>query len=417
MQGAPPSKGYPALFWYSDGKATVYQGGRSTEDLVDFMVLRGGPFVKQLDTEDDAIGFRLSFPVTVIGEFFRGYEIGGAFATFQQVCERSATEAVRCGHLAANRAGADSVVLHRAIDDVSVPFTEGSLQDAEALSRFVLANQLPPVVQYDWDTRRALFESSIAVLVLLLRSSDGADNDHAEAFRQAARQFYGEAIFVNVEGQHAAALGPFFSSPDPPALVLYDKQRNRRHVLSHRDQGSDRPEGRRSEARDMADLLRRAFIAKDDDTLWVSQSSEQPQPQPHLCEEPVSSAVVTLVASTFTQAILGGEPRCDVLVLVHAPWCPSCKDLLGEIFPAVAARLTEEFTRVKVAAIDVMANELPPGVPEVLALPEVLLFRANASGLGDALLLDHTRGKPTPLDEAALVDFFRSHVRSVRPGL
>ena len=74
-----------------------------------------------------------------------------------------------------------------------------------------------------------------------------------------------------------------------------------------------------------------------------------------------------------------------MLVAFHAPaWCIVCRTVVETAFPALATQFSDD-AGVSLAELDVSVNEVPPGVPALQQLPTVLLFRANASSLGEAV--------------------------------
>lgn len=441
QNGAPPSRGYPSLFWFSEGTATEYRGGRSSADFVDFVLLRGGPLVTRLANASAAESFRLSFPVAVVATLSEPAD-EHAVRTLEEACRRAATAAVRCGlHVspasnASSGTTMPSVVLHRATDDASVPYdgdlgaTEGAI---DRLLDFVRANELPPVTVYSSSTQRGLFDSSVDSLVFFLHRGEGsAHSDGGEAdvgnegtgeaswekeFHRAAHRLRGRAVFALVDArEHGDTLMPFFDSQGLPAIVMYRKSLHRRYVLTAAG-ATNRGDEACSEMRDdgggeayvtsdvapptaeqIVAFVQRALAAgsAQDTKSATSHSASGDEAsgtgallrsEPALAQDGTSRPITMLVGSTFADKVLGMDAsgrRNDYLVLLSAPWCMACHWGRAEVTTFAA----DIRYRMAIAEIDVSVNELPLDLPAEMAQPgAVLLFRADSNRLGEAELV------------------------------
>ena len=243
---------------------------------MDLVLRRGGPLITRLEDEAHAERFRLSYPLALVATL--ADETGLAMRTVEGVCQAIAE--VRCGLLASaassppGRARTSSLTMYRATDDARIPYVgdlEGDhqlegIRHAGAMARlrkFVMANQLQPVVRYGPETRLSIFGSDMNLLVLHLhrsaagdlpgdlptppppsypssnadRSPSGeprTDVEWGAAFAQAAVGLHGEAIFVAVDvGERSSQpLRSFLGLGDVPlpAVALYDKSS---HAIYH----------------------------------------------------------------------------------------------------------------------------------------------------------------------------------------
>ena len=153
-------RGYPTIYWFADGQHTLYQGARSADDVVDWVIKRGGPLIQALTYSTAEQAFRLSYDVSMVATLPDG--ASDALATFETVCRD--LSAVRCGRRSGaseGQAARPSVVVYRAIDDAADPYPADLAFESAALRLFAVAHSLPPVLEYGYDTQAELFESSV----------------------------------------------------------------------------------------------------------------------------------------------------------------------------------------------------------------------------------------------------------------
>ena len=435
QHGAPPSRGYPSLWWFADGESREYRGGRAAADFVDFMMLRGGPLLTRLENASVAEGFRLSFPVAVVATLAEPAS-ARAIHTLEEACRRAATAAVRCGlqvvgqgNAAADMpptgaaSSAPSVVLHRASDDASVPYSGDLATDGAAaqLVSFIEANELPPVTLYGPATQRILFDSAIDALVLFLQPGDSNRGDTAqeaawrEAFERAAHSVRGDALFASVPFQlHSTSLRAFFGMAHAPAIALYRKSSHRRFLLfgvsglgegghpSADATSSSRTVSEAPAADEIVAAVRHALAqgsggsaATPEERLGALLHTAAISPKPAL-----PGTVATLVSSSLIPSRMGTADASssghadaaahrppfeagvkDTLVLLHAPWCIACRWVADEVLPALAAQLAAD-SGILIAQIDVSANEPPMASALATTQPgSIVLLRANGTFL------------------------------------
>ena len=393
--GAPKSKGYPSLWWFADGEYTKYNGGRSSADLVDLVIRRGGPLVANLPNASAQEAFRLSYPIAVVATLSKDKNGKAARRVVESVCK--ATPEARCGELVPDKKAkvkSSTVVLYRATDDAAVTY-DGSLAATEELRRFVVANLLEPVVEYGPATRSQLFDSEINLLVLLLvRGETVKGMVWRNAFAEAAESLRAEAIFVTVDvsGSHGKSLLQFLridekSNSSLPALALYDKGAHVRYAFDTAKQAEEAAESVAVDAGGAAKTAGASKVPTAEAIAAFVRSAIDGVATPSLLSEASTGdktkrAATELVGSTYLSTVLRSEPRRDCLILFHAPWCTDCDGLM-EAFD----QLAEAQEDVLVATLDVGSNEVP--APKLLhGVPEVVLVRADAKSLEEAIRYD-----------------------------
>ena len=117
-------RGYPTLIWFVDGEPVPFEGAHTKDDIVDWVLLRGGPLVATLANSTALEVFRLSYAVTAVITAEPQH-----IDPFERVCRQISAVPIRCARLVAAPppdGPAASLVVYRAIDDASV-FYEGPL--------------------------------------------------------------------------------------------------------------------------------------------------------------------------------------------------------------------------------------------------------------------------------------------------
>ena len=97
-----------------------------------------------------------------------------------------------------NKVDAESIVLFKKFDEGRNDLTEG-LTDTEAIGKFVAANALPLVVDFNHETAQKIFSGEIKshLLMFLSKGSDEYAGYHATAAK-IAKDFKGQLLFVAI---------------------------------------------------------------------------------------------------------------------------------------------------------------------------------------------------------------------------
>ena len=436
-------RGYPTLIWFVDGEPKAYHGALTSDDIVDWVIKRGGPLIASLTDTEAVDRFRLSYTVTMVASAaadpsaMPAADEARAPSAFEEVCRELAEVPVRCGRLLASpSAGAEppspSIVLYRAGDDAALTYPGGYQpalgQAAEAagaedvaasmaaLRKLAVSESLPPVVDYSYESHATIFKSSIELLVFLLEATPSpadasaaadaelATGGYRTSFAAAAQELRGSAIFVRVNARdHGHTIGRYFAadsaSPSAPlplaALGVYSKATRGRYLFNaslsaaalEADvrlvlDGRATPLRRTDGADARLDAAQVAHVAVDAGAATTADAG------------PAAAATGPAVTTRLTGSGLesawrmlgghdpegGGAPRRpDLVVLFWAPWCATCAAAERDFAELAAVHAGD--AGVSFAEVDVSDNELPSAL-KVRELPSVLLLRANASSAG-----------------------------------
>merc|ERR1711983_744669 len=156
--------------------------------IVTWVEKKTGPPAVALDSVDAAKTFIEDNDIAVVG-FFADLESDAAKAFKEVAGSDVATE---------NKVDAESIVLFKKFDEGRNDLTEG-LTDTEAIGKFVAANALPLVVDFNHETAQKIFSGEIKshLLMFLSKGSDEYAGYHATAAK-IAKDFKGQLLFVAI---------------------------------------------------------------------------------------------------------------------------------------------------------------------------------------------------------------------------
>ena len=194
-------RGYPTLKFFRNGKPIEYNGGRTADTIVTWVEKKTGPPAVALDSVDAAKAFIEDNEIAVVG-FFADLDSDAAKA-FKEVAGSNDDYkfgiATTGSEVATeNKVEAESIVLFKKFDEGRNDLTEG-LTDTEAIGKFVAANALPLVVDFNHETAQKIFSGEIKshLLMFLSKGSDEYAGYHATAAK-IAKDFKGQLLFVAI---------------------------------------------------------------------------------------------------------------------------------------------------------------------------------------------------------------------------
>merc|ERR1739847_120064 len=154
-------RGYPTLKFFKNGKPMEYNGGRTAETIITWVEKKTGPAAVTLADVDAAKKFVEDNEIAVVG-FFAEAE-GEAAKAFLEVAGGMDDLKFALGNAdiaAEHKVEGDAVVLFKKFDEGRNDMTE-DLTDVEAIGKFVAANALPLVVEFNHDTAQKIFSGEI----------------------------------------------------------------------------------------------------------------------------------------------------------------------------------------------------------------------------------------------------------------
>jgi len=350
-------RGYPTLKWFVNGEISEYAGGRTSNEIVNWVVKKTGPAFTSLSTKEEFESFKAEHEVVVVGFLESSASEHKVFETVAQVSDDVSFGIVSSAELAKTfdeAASFPSIVLYKKFDEGRVVFS-GEANKAD-LEKFVQSNSIPLVPVFSQETAPRIFGSGIESHFLYF--NDASDQAHAqilEGLREVAADYRGKTLFVFVPSTEERVMSFFdFKKGDLPKAILVTL-----------GEGDMKKFGFNHEIN--AANIRAHVSAYHSGVLKPTMKSE---------EVPLENngPVRVLVGTTFNDIVL--DTTKDVLVEFYAPWCGHCKALTPVYEQlGLALQATES---IVIAKIDSTANDVDHPAVHVQGFPTIMFFPANA---------------------------------------
>jgi protein disulfide-isomerase A1 len=194
-------RGYPTLKFYIDGTPIEYAGGRSSDEIIQWVKKKSGPAAQTLTNSDELKKFQSDNEVAVLG-LFKTLDSAAAQA-FQNVAKvvdnvNFAISSEQALFTELNLSGDEHLVLFKKFDEGRNDF-DGKFNEEE-IKKFIHSNQLALVSEFNQETAQKIFGGDIKVHNLLfIAKSSGEYEKVLGEFREAARRFKGQVIFVTID--------------------------------------------------------------------------------------------------------------------------------------------------------------------------------------------------------------------------
>jgi len=351
-------RGYPTLKFFRNGKASDYGGGRQADEIVNWLNKKTGPPAKTLTSVDDATAFTESKSVTVIG-FFKDLESDEAkafVAAAGSIDDHPFAITSEDALFKKYEVTKDSaVILFKDFDEGKTEF-DGEFKDDEIV-KFVAANALPLVVDFNHETASKIFGGDIKshLLIFLSKAAEHYD-EYVETAKTVGKKYKGKLLFVTIntdEEDHARILEFFgMQKEEVPALRIIKLEED---MAKYKPKNYDITEENLSSfVQDFLDgKLKQHLLSQD------------------LPEDWDKTGVKVLVASNFDKVAM--DKTKDVLVEFYAPWCGHCKQLVP-IYDELGEKYKDS-DDVVIAKMDATANEIEH--TKIQSFPTIKLYKKD----------------------------------------
>lgn len=356
-------RGYPTLKFFRSGSPIDYSGGRTADEIVSWLSKKTGPAAKELESVEAVEEFLKENQVVVVG-FFGDRDSAEAKAF---VATANAVDDYPFG-ITSNEdvykkyeTSSGKVVLFKQFDEGKVEF-DGTF-DEETLKKFITAQALPLVVDFNHDSAQKIFGGEIkSHLLMFLSKDDGHFEKYSEPSKEIAKKFREKILFVsiNADDEDHQRILEFFGmkKEEVPAMRIIQLQE---------DMAKFKPD-----KNDLSPANIEAFVNK-----FLEGKLRQHLLSQDLPEDWDKTPVKTLVASNFDDIAL--DKSKDVFVEFYAPWCGHCKQL-APIFDQLGEKFKDSDT-VVVAKMDATANELEH--TKITSFPTIKLYKKGDNGIVD----------------------------------
>ncbi|CAF1008000.1 unnamed protein product [Didymodactylos carnosus] len=356
-------KGYPTIKFFSDSNVIEYNGGRTADDIVNWLKKKTGPAATELNTVAELNTLKEGNQVVVIG-VFKKTDSDLAESFLQVAKSRDDLPFAITSNadiLKELNVKADTVVLLKTFDegrnDLTKDITEATIRE------FIQTNQLPMVVEFNAESAQKIFGGDIKDHILLFSGKKTDVYEQLqEEFKQAAKVYRGKVLFVSIDtdDEENERVLEFFGlkQANLPAMRL---------ITLKDEMTKFKPESNEI----TADVVK-TFV----------QSYLDGKLKPHLLTQDLpddwdKQPVKVLVGTNFDE--VAKDKSKTVLVEFYAPWCGHCKAL----FP-IWDQLGEQYKDrddVVIAKIDSTANELED--VKIQSFPTIKMFPKDSDEVID----------------------------------
>lgn len=357
-------RGYPTLKFFVDGTPLEYTGGRTSDEIIQWCKKKSGPASVTVASVDELKNLQAENEVLVLGLFKdASSEQATVYNNVAKLVDSAAfaitSEQAVFDEL--NVKSSEGLVLLKKFDEGRNDF-EGTF-DAEEIKRFIHANQLPLVTEFNQETAQKIFGGDIKVHNLLFASKK-ADNMEAtmNEFKAAAKDFRGKVIFVLIDSDvdENERVMEFFGlkKEDAPTVRL---------ISLGQDMTKFKPESSEITTSVLTQFVRDFLDGKLKPHLLTQDVPEDWDAQP----------VKVLVGKNFDQ--VARDKSKTVLVEFYAPWCGHCKQL-APIYDQLGEKFKDSAEFV-IAKMDSTVNELED--IKIQSFPTIKLFPKDSDAVID----------------------------------
>jgi len=372
-------QGFPTIkFFVKNSEPIDYTGGRTSQEIINWLKKRTGSPTTEVNTVEDAQKFISEKDVVA---FFFGPTTSQSFEEFVKVARsfddvefiNSNSDEVKQKY----EAKEGTLILLTDKGEEKVEFT-GDF-DAENVGIWVEKNRFPLVMPFNQAAAQRIFGEELDA-IFLIKADNDAGNKAAEAFKQAAKELKDAAVvfsLAGIEEDFGGKLAEFIGVEEEhlPAIRIVQPHQNLRKFLFTAEPTVENIK-----------TFINDFLNKNLKPFFRSQE---------IPAESHENNVRIVVANNFEEVIL--DKTKDVLIEFYAPWCGHCQHLTP-IYESVATRLKENSNLV-IAKMDATANEVESVLIE--GFPTIRFYPSN--------------NKDSPLDyegertERAFVSFIKQH--------
>jgi len=354
-------RGYPTLKFFRNGNEIEYNGGRTSEEIVNWLIKKTGPAAAELKTVAELEALTEANKVVVVG-FYKENEKAAAFLSVASGIDEFPFAITSADELFSKYEVQDgTIVLFKQFDEGKAVYA-GEQVEAD-IKKFVAGESMPLIVEFNHESAQKIFGGEIKSHLLMFVSKEaGHLEQYAEKAKDVAKKFRSEVLFVTInadEEDHKRILDFFgMEKEEVPSMRL---------IRLEEDMAKYKPENPKLNADNIESFVQSYIDGKLKQHL-LSQK---------LPEDWDKTPVKVLVSSNFDEVVFNKDK--DVLVEFYAPWCGHCKQL-APIYDQLGERFADSETIV-VAKIDATANELEH--TKITSFPTIKLYKKGDNSAVD----------------------------------
>jgi len=335
-------KGFPTMVWFEDGKETEYDGGRTSETIVEWVKSMTGPAVIEASAVPDPATDKPNIAL-------HGDSLLSGFEAAAKANRRKAAWYFIKG------SGSGKVVLSHQGED-PIELTDGASDQAKIAS-FLSDNALPLFGKLDGDSFEKYMEAGKGLVWTLFPPDDGAVAETRKMMSEVARKVKGRYFVTYTDtDKFKEAVESMLGVTEFPAVAVQKKAGDKKKFVH---------------TGDMTEQAISRFI--EDVEAGRVEPKLKSEPFPASNDEPVR----VVVGSTLQSEVFTADK--DVMLEVYAPWCGHCKNLEPEYVKLAKKVKKEELTDLlAIAKIDGTANDSPVDTIEWSGFPSIFYVKAGS---------------------------------------
>uniref|UniRef100_A0A0A9YM47 Protein disulfide-isomerase n=3 Tax=Lygus hesperus TaxID=30085 RepID=A0A0A9YM47_LYGHE len=356
-------RGYPTLKFFRNANPIEYNGGRTADGIVNWVVKKTGPPAKALASLTELEAFIKENNVAIVG-YFTDPESSAAknYLEVASVVEDHAFGIVNdASIITENKAEDGKIWLYKKFDEGESVYS--GAEDPNELRKFIASESLPLIVEFNHETAQKIFGGDIkSHLLFFLSKEKGEFESILDPIKPIAKESRSKLLFVviNVDEPDHQRILEFFglSTKEVPTM----------RIIRLEDEMSKFKPPTNNLGPDSVKTFLDDFIEGKLKEHLLSQE---------LPEDWDKEPVKVLVATNFDEVVF--DKSKNVLVEFYAPWCGHCKQLVP-----IYDKLAESFSKkedVLIAKIDATANELEH--TKIASFPTLKLYKKDTNEVVD----------------------------------
>lgn len=357
-------RGYPSLRIFKDGDvsgAQDYEGGRSTESIVSYMVKQSLPPVQVFDDEK---AFK-----ELVKESVQPVVVFNGDKNLNQTFYKVAKSLFNDFTFASLKGAKNYLSIILPNEDEPITF-KGQYKEIEnnagALEGWVKIEGLPYFGEVNGETFGAYVESGLPLAYFFYNDEDER-KEYTAFFTQLGKEHRGKLNFAGLDsrrfGRHAGNLN---MKEQFPLFAIHNMSSNLKYGVAQLPEEKyeklDKPP--KLNNKEVTKLVNDVLAGKAEP---IVKSEEVPERQ--------ESNVVKIVGKTHDQLVQ--DNKKDVLIKYYAPWCGHCRRLAPtyEELANILASDDKSSKSIVVGDIDATENDVPS--VELEGYPTVILYPAG----------------------------------------